>query len=82
MMIRVLLFAGLAEAAGSSAITLEASQESLTVQDVRTILMEKYPAMSDLLSNSLAAVNQEYAEGNQMVTSADEIAFIPPVSGG
>lgn len=81
-MIRVLLFAGLAEVAGSTAVTIETSGKSLSVNDVRTILMEKYPAMSDLLSKSLAAVNQEYAEADLVVTSSDEVAFIPPVSGG
>ena len=81
-MIRILLFAGLAEVAGSTAVTVDASERSLSVKDVRSILMEKYPAMSDLLSKSLAAVNQEYAEGDQLVSPSDEVAFIPPVSGG
>jgi len=81
-MIRVLLFAGLAEMAGSTAVTIETSEKSLSVNDVKTILIEKYPAMSDLLSKSLAAVNQEYAQADQHVTTSDELAFIPPVSGG
>jgi molybdopterin converting factor subunit 1 len=81
-MIRVLLFAGLAEIAGASAINLELLEEKTSVQWVRAKLAEMYPQMTDLLEKSMAALNQEYAENDAQITAADEIAFIPPVSGG
>ncbi|MEW9672038.1 molybdopterin converting factor subunit 1 [Ammoniphilus sp. 3BR4] len=81
-MIRVLLFAGLAETAGSSSITLEGIQKPLTVQAVKEQLSAKYPAMKELLEKSMAAVNQEYANSSDSIKESDEIAFIPPVSGG
>lgn len=81
-MIRILLFAGLAEAAKTSEISLDLLAEEASVQWVRTKLSEKYPQMKDLLEKSMAAVNQEYAENDTQITTTDEIAFIPPVSGG
>lgn len=81
-MIRVLLFAGLAETAGESSILLEAGLEPLTVQAVREQLSSKYPAMKELLEKSMAAINQEYANSSDPIKESDEVAFIPPVSGG
>lgn len=80
-MIRILLFAGLAEAAGSSQVTLDVA-DSLTIKEIRSLLAERYPDLRDLLDKSLAAVNQDYAAPDRQVTPADEVAFIPPVSGG
>ncbi|RKD21861.1 hypothetical protein BEP19_13675 [Ammoniphilus oxalaticus] len=77
-----MLFAGLSEVAGSPSVLIETDQQSLSIEQVRAILIEKYPAMEPLLKNSLAAVNQEYADGQQLVSESDEVAFIPPVSGG
>jgi molybdopterin converting factor subunit 1 len=81
-MIRILLFAGLAEAAKTSEISLDLLAEQVSVQWVRTKLSEKYPQMKDLLEKSMAAVNQEYAENDTLIATTDEVAFIPPVSGG
>ncbi len=81
-MVRILLFAGLAEAAGSSVVSLEMDQAEWTVRAVREKLSELYPALQDLLEKSMVAVNQEYATSADPVRETDEIAFIPPVSGG
>lgn len=81
-MIRVLLFAGLAEAAGCSVVTLPLEKETVTIQEVRLLLADRYPGLKDLLEKSMAAINQEYARNEDEVSESDEIAFIPPVSGG
>jgi molybdopterin converting factor subunit 1 len=81
-MIRILLFAGLAEVAKTSEISLDLLTDQVSVQWVRTKLSEKYPQMKDLLEKSMAAVNQEYAENDTLISATDEVAFIPPVSGG
>lgn len=81
-MIRVLLFAGLAEAAGSQHVSLNTDLNVVSIKDIRSLLAERYPQLRDLLEKSMAAVNQEYANQDTIVTSADEVAFIPPVSGG
>jgi molybdopterin synthase sulfur carrier subunit len=43
--------------------------------------MTNYPALEKLRSLFIA-VNQQYAEDNQSINETDEIALIPPVSGG
>jgi molybdopterin synthase sulfur carrier subunit len=52
-----------------------------TVGDLRIFLNQKYPQLKGL--NSLyIAVNHSYAEEASMLVETDEIALIPPVSGG
>jgi sulfur-carrier protein len=52
-----------------------------TVADLRSELISQYPAIAKL--NSLfIAVNQSYSEDSQQLTETDEVALIPPVSGG
>ena len=52
-----------------------------TVADVRRELHEQYPALRGLKS-LLIAVNNTYAEDVAVLQETDEIALIPPVSGG
>ena len=52
-----------------------------TVSQVRLSLEKKYPSFSKI-NGYMVAVNQEYASDDQLVTDKDEIAIIPPVSGG
>ena len=52
-----------------------------TLMDLRSSLSKKYPELESL--NSLfIAVNQSYAEDETVLNESDEIALIPPVSGG
>ena len=56
-------------------------EDSSTVSDFKNILREKYPKLIDL--NAIAiAVNSEYAVDSHLINANDEIALIPPVSGG
>lgn len=51
------------------------------VGHLKEVLLEKYPELGDL--NSLAiAVNSEYADDDADLKAHDEVALIPPVSGG
>ena len=52
-----------------------------TVGALRTALNERYPQLLNLRS-LLIAVNNDYADEDVLLTSTDEIALIPPVSGG
>ena len=52
-----------------------------TIADLRQELNEKYPALSGLRSLFIA-VNNNYAEDETILQETDEIALIPPVSGG
>jgi sulfur-carrier protein len=52
-----------------------------TVDELKKYLFENYPKLSGLKSLFIA-VNHNYAEGGQTIAETDEIALIPPVSGG
>ena len=64
---------------GGKEVVLEISGN--TVADLRIDLSKRYPKLESL--NSLfIAVNKNYAEGETELNETDEIALIPPVSGG
>ncbi|MEK3710383.1 molybdopterin converting factor subunit 1 [Bacillus sp. FSL K6-1005] len=77
-MIKILLFAGLAEKAGMS--TLEIDMEQATTDDVKAVLKEQYGLES--IDTAMIAVNESYVKENTSVSSGDTVAVIPPVSGG
>ncbi len=52
------------------------------VHALRQALSAAVPALAALLPRCLIAVNQEFAADDVNLTSSDEIAVIPPVSGG
>jgi molybdopterin synthase catalytic subunit len=76
MNVRVRLFAGLRERAGTGAVEVDVA-EGATVGDVWPLL-----ALGDEPGGLLYARNREYVERSEAVHPGDEIAFIPPVSGG
>lgn len=55
--------------------------DEATVQSLRAELEKQYPALKDLASYMIA-VNDEYADSNTVLHTTDEVAIIPPVSGG
>jgi sulfur-carrier protein len=55
--------------------------EGQTVAALRDELQKKYPSLKNLKS-LFVAVNQQYADDQYQLTENDEIALIPPVSGG
>jgi molybdopterin converting factor subunit 1 len=76
--VRVLLFAALRDAAGPTVeVNLPAGA---TVRALRAELARVLP--SALLARSAIAVNHEYADDSCEVRAGDEVAVIPPVSGG
>lgn len=82
MEFRIQVFAGLAESMGGPSVTLPAPREAVTVAELKMLLLEAYPQAAGVLQTSFIAVNQEYATPDQQVSITDEIAVIPPVSGG
>jgi molybdopterin synthase catalytic subunit len=82
MTIRVRLFAMLRERAGRDAIELELGDGS-TVADALAALRDGTP-LGDALERMpvRAAVNREYVSTETPLASGDELALIPPVSGG
>ncbi|PIQ21453.1 MAG: molybdopterin synthase sulfur carrier subunit [Cytophagales bacterium CG18_big_fil_WC_8_21_14_2_50_42_9] len=80
MQVKIALFGITKEIIGSSKLNYELGEKA----DV-TYLLEKlkseYPSLKKL-SSLLIAVNDEYAEPEQVISEHDEIALIPPVCGG
>ncbi len=81
MTLTVLLFAKLRDAAGSDSVTAELPAGT-TVADLRRHLAGTYPAVAGLLERSAVAVNHDFADADRPLAAGDEIALIPPVSGG
>ena len=55
--------------------------EGGTVGSLRKALKQRYPSLLEIKS-LMIAVNSAYAEDNLLIHESDEIALIPPVSGG
>jgi len=81
-MIRVKLFAMLKDKAGTAEVALE--EHPATVKDILAVIAGRFPALADSLScgRILVAVNQEFATPDTMVRDGDEVALMPPFSGG
>ena len=81
MMITVRFFAILRELGGKSEVELRLGDEA-TVRDALDAVAELSPAIARHLSRAAAAVNQEYVPAETKLRDGDELALIPPVSGG
>ncbi len=81
MNINVKFFAGIAEVTGKREHLLEISDAS-TIKDILEQLVETFPQAKDMILKSMVSVNHDYATKDQTIQSSDEIALIPPVSGG
>jgi molybdopterin synthase sulfur carrier subunit len=79
IMISVKLFGIAKEIVGASSLKIE--KEIFSVKDLLGYIKLEYPAFNDLTS-LLIAINDEYATMESSIESGDEIALIPPVSGG
>ncbi|ELK43144.1 hypothetical protein BAG01nite_26390 [Brevibacillus agri] len=81
MTITILLFAGLAERANVREIELTLPEQA-TVRDLLQAVGEQYPALAPLLGSCFVSMNHEYAAFDRVISPDDEIALLPPVSGG
>ena len=81
MKIKVVLFASARDILDSSEIEIDMAPSS-TVGDLKRELSQDFPALQDLVSQSVFAVNHEYALDETVLDGELEVALIPPVSGG
>jgi molybdopterin converting factor subunit 1 len=79
--VEVLLFGAAADRAGTRKVELEI-EESSTLAEVWPLLEEMYPDLSSMRDTLAFAVNGEYARMDERVDPGDEVAVLPPVSGG
>lgn len=77
----VRLFGPARETVGSETVTLELGEEA-TAADAVAALAAEHPALAALLPRSRVAVNLEYVDARRRLAPGDEIAILPPVSGG
>jgi len=81
MHVKVKLFGSVREAAGSSEISEEIA-EGACVSDLREQLSGLYPLIEKYGSHLRIAVNCEIATETTALADGDEVALLPPVSGG
>jgi molybdopterin converting factor subunit 1 len=81
MRVSVRLFATLREEAGVDRVALDLSAGA-TAEGAWRALVAQHPALAARRPHLTAAVNRKYAPWDGTLADGDEIAFIPPVSGG
>jgi molybdopterin converting factor subunit 1 len=82
--LKVKSFAILREIIGKEQMTLQLPKkdEGTTVADLRIRLIELYPAISAQRIVMSIAVNAKMANDKSIINDLDEIALLPPISGG
>lgn len=80
-MIRVLFFGAAADRAGTRTTELPV-EEGMTLAEVWPLLVEIHPDLAPMRDTLAFAVNEEYARWEAGVAPGDEVAILPPVSGG
>jgi molybdopterin converting factor subunit 1 len=81
MRVSVRLFARLRDIVGAGDLSREV-QAGATVADVWRALVAEFPDIARYESSMSSAVNADYARMTSPVADGDEVAFLPPVSGG
>ena len=81
MKVCVRMFAAARQLAGAPTIDVELPAAA-TVAQLRAAILERFPNLQPLQHHLLFAVNTQYAHDDTNLGESDEIACIPPVSGG
>jgi molybdopterin converting factor subunit 1 len=81
MRVTIRLFARLRDLAGSSELVRDVPDPA-TVQTVWSALVGEMPTLREYERTMSVAVNADYSKMSASVREGDEVAFLPPVSGG
>ena len=76
----MLLFGAAADRAGTRETQVRVGET--TLDELWPLLAERHPGLSPMRDTLAFAVNGEYARGDARVVPGDEVAVLPPVSGG
>ena len=79
--VTVRLFASYREKAGTAELGVELEDNS-TVSDLAAEVLRLHPSLISDVTKLVVAVNEEYQEHSHELREGDEVALIPPVSGG
>ena len=80
-MIKVLFFGAAADRAGTRETGLDV-QDGATLAEIWPLIVERHADLAPMRDTLAFAVNGEYARKEDTVSSGDEVAVLPPVSGG
>ena len=81
MRVTVRLFARLRDIAGTAELARDLPPGA-TIGDVWRQLAREFPELASYERSISSAINADYARMDQAIGDGDEIAFLPPVSGG
>ena len=81
MLVTVRLFARLRELAGAAELRIDVAGHA-TVREVWSALTSRFPELTPYAGTMSCAVNEDYARMSAPLEEGDEVAFLPPVSGG
>lgn len=81
MLVTIRLFARLREIAGTGELKRQLP-DGATIQTAWDVLEREFPHLTAHQSSVSCAVNEEYARFSTPLSEGDEVAFLPPVSGG
>ena len=80
MKLKILAFGIAREILNGTSIEVEVDSVS-NAGELKSFLEKKFPKLTEL-NSFMIAVNEEYANDNTHISATDEVAIIPPVSGG
>jgi len=81
MRVTIRLFARLRDLAGSGELVRDV-EDPATVHSVWKALVAEMPSLGEYERTMSVAVNADYSRMTASVSDGDEVAFLPPVSGG
>ncbi len=79
--VKVLLFGAAADRAGARQIQVSVNKGT-TLGELWSVLANRHPDLVPMRETLAFAVNDEYARMEDTVSPGDEVAILPPVSGG
>lgn len=82
-MVKIRFFAMLKNKVGQEEVKLDVP-ENISLETFKQILKKEFPAITEFLDKKsiMISVNQEFATNNTMIKDGDEVALLPPFSGG
>lgn len=81
MVLRVLFFGQLKDIVGTGEESFDAAVGA-RLEDLYASYAQKFPRLTEFRSSVAPSINQEYARWDAKPRAGDEVAFLPPVSGG
>jgi sulfur-carrier protein len=80
MEIKTLFFGITTDLVGASQLEISID-ENISVKEFKKILIDKFTSLKNINSYAIA-INEEYANDDEIINERDVVAIIPPVSGG